>query len=203
MREVIALAQKQYGVISRKQLKDLGWSRAAIRQKLDKELFRLVLPGVYVLLGNPDTQQQRLSAINLSIEFPIWFSHFTAAELWGLKVSRSKSIEYTHSHGFKPPLRQGVKPHQSRLAEGVWKNGLPVTAVARTVVDLAEYLPARQLGNVIDEATQKRLVSLEKIEECYQRLDGRAGRKRMRSLSLRSPSESAPKKLKVSWSDAF
>jgi hypothetical protein len=53
------------------------------------------------------------------------------------------------------------------------KNGIPVTTVARTIVDLAELLTAAQLANVMYEAAYRGLLDLDAVRATAARLTGR------------------------------
>ena len=55
------------------------------------------------------------------------------------------------------------------------RNGIPVTTVARTIVDLAEILTSEQLANVMYEAAHWGRLDLEAVRETAARLLGRHG----------------------------
>ena len=69
--------------------------------------------------------------------------------------------------------------------------GIPVTTVARTLVDLTDVLDAHQLANVIHEAAYRKLFDLEETRAAMERANGRRKLKRLEPRS-RSTSPAAP-----------
>jgi hypothetical protein len=55
------------------------------------------------------------------------------------------------------------------------KDGIPVTTVARTLLDSAEVLRPAQLGRMIEEAERLRLFDLTEIQRVCERNPGRRG----------------------------
>ncbi len=53
------------------------------------------------------------------------------------------------------------------------RNGIPVTTVARTIVDLAEVETVERLTNVMYEAAYRGLLDLDEVRACAARLNGR------------------------------
>ena len=107
-------------------------------------------------------------------------SHNTAGALWGL-VKCNKVIEVT-----TPRSRKGLKGvtiHRTRRLDPVDRtiiDGLPVTSIHRTLLDLADTLTQPNLENAIHEAEVKRLFDLRQLDEAMSRVPGRAGRHRLR-----------------------
>jgi very-short-patch-repair endonuclease len=60
--------------------------------------------------------------------------------------------------------------------------GVPVTSVARTLVDLAEVLGEERRANAVHEAKVQRRFDLNAIERVLDRLPGRKGRHRLRRV---------------------
>jgi very-short-patch-repair endonuclease len=58
-------------------------------------------------------------------------------------------------------------------------DGLPVTSVARTLVDLADVLNERQLAKAVHEAEVLRLFDLRALEQAQASVPGRKGRHRL------------------------
>jgi hypothetical protein len=61
-------------------------------------------------------------------------------------------------------------------------DAIPVTSLARTVVDLAEVLSESRLGDAVNEAEVQHLFDLCAIEAALERLPGRAGHRRLRRV---------------------
>jgi hypothetical protein len=82
-------------------------------------------------------------------------SHRDAAQLWELRQSQSEFIDMTVPSQNGRIRRRGVRVHRSgRLAaeEVTTRSGIPVTTVARTLLDLADVLPRQALRRAVTEA---------------------------------------------------
>jgi very-short-patch-repair endonuclease len=78
--------------------------------------------------------------------------------------------------------RTGIRVHRSgRLApeEATQRAGIPVTTVARTLLDLADVLDPQALRRVVTEAEYRDLFDLTSIDAVVQANPGRRGRKLM------------------------
>lgn len=68
--------------------------------------------------------------------------------------------------------------HQVRRlhpADRILRDGIPVTSVARTLLDLAEVVPFRQLERAFEEAERLRVLDLPAIDQLCARSRGRRG----------------------------
>jgi very-short-patch-repair endonuclease len=101
-------------------------------------------------------------------------SQLAAAELWGLRRAKG-SITVVAPRQVRVA---GVRVHRCNRLDPrdiTVRHGIPVTTVARTIVDLAEILTAEQLANVIYEAAFRGLLDLDAVEATAARLAGRHG----------------------------
>lgn len=111
-------------------------------------------------------------------------SHRAAAALRELRRSASVVVDVTAAGRSRHP-RPGIRLHHSRHlhpADRTRRHGIPVTTVARTLLDLAEVLHLRQLERVVDEAERLRLFDLRAVEETCRRNPGRRGLRPLRAL---------------------
>jgi hypothetical protein len=103
--------------------------------------------------------------------------------------SGSPRIEVTAPRGRRP--RGGITVHRSRLIhpdDRAVVDCIPVTSVARTLVDLADVLSEPRLADALKEAEVLRLFDLTALEATLGRLPGRRGRHRLgRVLAEYSP----------------
>jgi very-short-patch-repair endonuclease len=83
-------------------------------------------------------------------------SHFSAAVLWGMLNEWGGAIHVTSDARRRRP---GLVVHEASLGGGEVRKraGIPVTAPARTLIDLADVAPRRTLERAIDEAEYLRL----------------------------------------------
>src|SRR4051794_36693099 len=80
-----SLAAKQHGVLSRRQLIELGLDPQAIKHRLRKGRLHSIHRGVYAV-GRPDlTNHGRWTAAVLLCEPEAFLSHDSAAALWGFE----------------------------------------------------------------------------------------------------------------------
>jgi very-short-patch-repair endonuclease len=102
-------------------------------------------------------------------------SHRSAAELWAMRRLGSGAIEVTTSR--KSNSQGGIHRHRTVLSadEVTERSGIPVTAVSRTIFDLAAVLPADGVEQAIREAERLRLDDRLSLEDLLARHPRRRG----------------------------
>jgi very-short-patch-repair endonuclease len=147
-----------------------------------------VLPGVYRAASTPETWRQRLLAACLWAGEGAVISHRTAARLLGLEglppMRPEEPIELTVPFGRR--LRApGVVVHQSRRLEPKDRratDGIAVTSLARTLVDVSPWLDERRLSMALDSGLARhRFIDIGFLRREHRRLATR-GRKVSRAL---------------------
>ena len=109
-------------------------------------------------------------------------SHRSAAELWGLRASSPTAIDVT-AIGRSRHRRPGIVVHRPRRFDPEDRaslDGLPITTIARTLLDLAEVIPRRELARAIEQAELIGVFDLQAIEELLGRSRGRRGLRPLR-----------------------
>jgi hypothetical protein len=133
------LAARQFGLLSRDQLRDADVGPAAIQYRLGSGTLVSVHPGVYRLQGAPSSWEQRLKAAHLWAGPSSAISHRSAAGLWRLDgVDPGGIVELTTTSG-RSDVPQGIVLHRTRVltpGDAGWLGTLRVTGVARTLMDL-------------------------------------------------------------------
>jgi hypothetical protein len=160
-----ALAFRQHGVIARAQLVELGLGRGAIRSRLQRKRLIRLHRGVYAVGHRRLTADGHVWAAVLACGGPdvAVLSHRSAAASWELLPSPSRvdvtTLRASHSTA-------ATRVHRGRLAEDeiVWRNGLRVTTVARTLVDLATVLTPHQLQRVCHRSAFLRILDTTGID---------------------------------------
>jgi hypothetical protein len=112
-------------------------------------------------------------------------SHCSAAARWGLARQRASLIDVTATRGRQGiDRRAGIFIHRGRLhPEDADECGqIPVTTVARTLFDFAEYEPFHRLESAWEEADRLKLLQLRALEEVCERGYGRRALKPIRRL---------------------
>jgi very-short-patch-repair endonuclease len=113
-------------------------------------------------------------------------SHRAAAVLQRLLERREEIIDVTVGRSNR--RRPGLRVHRSRTltSEDVLiHRGIRVTTPTRTLLDLAETEPARELERAYDEAVAQRLVTSTSIVAAVERARGRHGTSELRALVTR------------------
>src|SRR5215210_1127010 len=182
-----AFAGKQHGVVSSRQLRALGMGRGAVHGRVAAGRLHRLLPGVYAVGHTALTERSRLLAAALACGQGAVLSHRSAGRLWGL-VKPVPAVDVTCRRS-RPPGK-GIVVYRSRLErnERTMFEKLPVTGVARTIVDLADVLTEPRLEDAVHEAEVRRVFDLAAIEATLARHPGRKGRFRLyRVLSAWRP----------------
>jgi very-short-patch-repair endonuclease len=181
-RAIADLAQRQYGAIARWQLVALGLPDSGTARWVKQGRLHRVYWGVYLLdhsVAPPlALEQAALLAVKDSV-----LSHFTAAWLHGLLPRRDGPVHVTtRRHRGRP---DGIRVHTSRRLDRrdtTHRRGLRVTTVARTLIDLAETAPARDLERALETAIARRLTTDRQLRALVQRSRGRRGAAVLRAL---------------------
>ena len=164
--DVDALAVRQLGLVTRRQMLDV-MSRPQLRGLIDKGLLTPISRGVYRTVGTPLTWEQRVFAAVLSRDGAAAASHRCAARLWGIRgAERWPVVEITVERGRSARSGEAQVHSSTLLAEEVRRvRGIPVTHVARTLLDLSTLLPEVRLGIALDDCLQRRLITRSELSE--------------------------------------
>ena len=183
-RGIAALAAHQCGVVSRRQLAAAGLGRGAIARRIQDGRLHPLYRGVY-LVGHPAPMAlAREHGALLACGAEAVLSHRSAAVLWRLPVEPPAQVQVTivgRQRGQRPGIQIHEVPDLHRRDIRRHK-GLPLTAPARTLLDLAAVVPAATLEQAVAEAIARRLVSRTALDEAIERAPLRHGSKALRSL---------------------
>jgi very-short-patch-repair endonuclease len=170
--DVLALAARQHGVVTRAQLRELGISDDAIDYRVRRGRVHRVRRGVYAV-GRPElTRLGVLSAAVLGCGPGAALSHDAAGEVLGIRRRIAGPIDVT-----VPGARRagtGIRLHRRPLPDLTHRHGIPVTNIVRTLLDLAQRLPPNELEAAVNEADKLDLIDPERLRAA---LEGR-GRQR-------------------------
>jgi hypothetical protein len=170
------IAQKQHGLLTRAQALARGLSDGDIRGRLNTAIWLRVYAGVYRVAGSRVTHEQAVLAASLAAGGRALASHGTAAELHGLPGGDGQIHITVVGRRILVPA---VKVHVVTGLQGpdcAVKNGIPVTTVARTIIDLAQILSVVRLEEVLDHALAARLVSLNVLQQRLEKTGTRGRR---------------------------
>lgn len=178
---VAALAAHQHGVVSGKQLRQMGMTDSAIEHSMATGRLHSVFRGAFVV-GHPRVGRNgRMLAAVLACGDGTVVSHGTAAALLGL-WDRPLSTVNVIAPGQSGRKVAGIRRrHVPLLApdEGVIRDAIPCTSPSRTLVDLAGSLEERSLRRLVETAAVLGLLDVPTVDSVLAR------RRRRGSVLLR------------------
>jgi hypothetical protein len=155
-REILLLAGRQHGHVTRKQLLGLGLGRGAISGRLASGQYTAVHAGVYCIGPRRIDPVSRAAAAVLACGHGAVLSHMSAASLWDFVPRWSFPLEVT-ARGERD--RPGITAHRCPSLQPrdiTHQRGVPTTTRARTVLDLAPRLTNKQLTRLVNDALRER-----------------------------------------------
>ena len=174
---IAELADRQHGVVARRQLVALDVGRGAIEKHLSRGSLIPLHRGVFAVGHRQLRIEGRWLAAVLAAGPGAVLSHRDAAALHGMrKPPESRKVSVTTSSAARaiPGLslyRRRVLTEEDRTVVRV----IPVTSPARTLVDLAPMLTAGQLQSTLGEADRKGLLDVAAVERALARVKSRHG----------------------------
>jgi hypothetical protein len=169
------LADRQHGRVAHRQLREIGMSPSAIHRWVGNGRLRPEHRGVYAVGHRATGHLGRWMSGVLASGPGAVLSHQNAAAHLDLRKMSSAAIHVTTP---RRPRVQGVVAHRVRgLHPDDWAvvDGIPVTSVARTHLDMAEMLALRQMIRVIEQAERIGVFDLNAIHAVIGRNPGRHG----------------------------
>lgn len=168
-----ARAARQWGVVTHRQLLEVGFSASAIQRAVGAGRLHPRYRGVYAV-GHPALSAEgRWLAAVLACGRGAVLSHRSAAALWGLRPSARTAIEVTsRRHRTSPAgieLRRTARLDPSEVTA---RSGIPVTTVSRTLADLAAVLRPRDLERTLERAEAQQVLDVSTLLES---VTGRCG----------------------------
>lgn len=186
------LAGRQHGVISIRQLEQrLGFSHQAVERAVRAGRLHRIHHGVYAV-GHTDLslRGECLAAV-LAVGPGAVLSYYSAGWLWGIWKGSPKPIHVTGSVPRHHPAPNGITRHRARNLvdeDRALIDGIPVTSVARTQLDLAWKLRGDRIGRALSRSEELGLVDLDAMHAVIERNRGHHGAKRLRyALAIYEP----------------
>jgi very-short-patch-repair endonuclease len=164
---------------------ELGFGDEAIKLRVDAMRLQAVHREVFAVgharLG---TAGRRWAAV-LAYGEGALLSHRSAAGLWGLMRWHRGPVDVTAGTGRQGVRRkEGIFIHRGSIhpEDRTRLNGIPVTTVARTLFDVAEFVDFGRLESAWEEADRLKLLELRAVERVCERGYGRRALKPIERL---------------------
>lgn len=184
---IAELAARQHGVVARAQLFAIGLTRDAITRRIRAGRLHLMHRGVYAVGHRRLTERGRWMAAVLAGGDGALLTHGSGAALWLLPFSRGRTTVTVPGRKRAP---SGITFVESQIPddERTRIDGIPVTTVPRTLLDLAGITDERRLEKAVNEAEYRGLWDALSIVDLLDRYPRRAGTPALRAiLESRSP----------------
>jgi very-short-patch-repair endonuclease len=180
--ELAMLAARQHSIVSARQLRRLGYSAPAIKRAVVAGRLHRVHRGVYAV-GHPRlTEHGRCLAAVAACGPAALLSHGSAAWLWGLLPQGPARVDVTVPS--RRHRRERIRVHYSSTlsdSDRGKREAIPVTAVPRTLVDLAASARSSQLDHAVQRAERLDRLDIGAIDAMLERRSGVPGTASLRT----------------------
>jgi hypothetical protein len=187
------LASRQHGVVGLAQLELLGLSGRGVLHRTARGALHRVHRGVYAV-GHPDLSAdgRRMAAV-LACGRGAVLSRFSAAVAWGIleRDGRRFDVVAPGRSGGRCGDARGIDLRRTRrlpAADVTVLRGVPITTIARTLVDLAGCARRETVQRAVHEAEVQRVLDVDAVLAAIERLPGRRGTRALRTaLGVAAP----------------
>lgn len=185
---IFDLASTQHGLITRAQLRDLGFDRHRVARWVRSGKLQSLDVNVLAVGGSKPTPQRDLMAAVLETGHDASASHTTAAALWGLGSFRLTPIHVVVTRVSRHHYRLGWNVHQFTGLIANYQtriDSIPVTSPALTMLHLASMVSGKRLARAVDNAWNLGLLTGRDLADLDARLasKGRDGIVRLRKVA--------------------
>lgn len=190
MRGLEADAYEQGGYFTAAQARAHGISRQLIDHHVRSGRFERLRRGLYRIAGFPADEHDEMRRAWMAVGGQdAVLSHESALALLDLSDNIPESVHILvprRRHGLRVPPGVTLHTHADQVqVPTVWRDGLPLTAPARTLVDVAGHIQPEQLEMAVSQARQRGLLTLTDLRE-------EAERRRSRRVLVAPVHEGAP-----------
>lgn len=179
------ISERQHGILSYQQAQRAGMGKKSMYRRVHSGLWRPIHPRVYLIGGAPLTWKGSLMAASLWAGPKAAVSHRAAACLHGFERFVKPVLEITSTRRLAG--EHSLKAHRCSelpMDRVVDIDGLPVTDVERTLLDLAAVARRWDVEAALDAAIRKGQTDLDRVVDLFKEEErqGRGGRKVMGEL---------------------
>lgn len=149
----MALAERQFGVITRRQLLGCGLSSTRIDRWIQRGRLHRIARGVYAVGHRKLSIEGELSAALLRAGPGAALSHMTAA--WWRELLRYRPDRIHVSAPTRRSSTRRVRVHQPDRIERRWHRGLPVVSVTQALIQIAPMCSFAALRRALAQADHR------------------------------------------------
>jgi len=181
---IATLARRQHGVVSLDDLVGFGLSPSAIRSRVASGRLQRVHRGVFAIGPLTLTRRGHLLAAVFACGPGTAVGCRCACELYEVLGRRGQVVDVIS------PTRSGRRRDGIRVHSGATLapydvtviDNIPCTSLARTLLDIAEDGPRRDVERALDRAEQQQILDMRAIDDVLERSIGRRGAKLLREV---------------------
>lgn len=180
-----ALALLQHGLLSQRQLNELGVTRATVRSHLRARRWSQRSSSVYSITTGPLSWEQRLWRAVLHAGTDALIGGLTAAKVHGMRNWERAEITVLVANPLSFEPLDGVRFFRTRRAAADLRapGDLPLCRIAPAVLLFAAYEPVRRTGHgAVAAAVQQRLTTTTELASWLERLHPLRGARGFRAL---------------------
>ena len=157
----------------------LGFGKDAIQHRIASGRLHPLHAGVYAVGHRLISKQGWLMAAVLASGPGAVLSHHSAAMVWGLRSYTERAVHVTVPR--KSTSSKRIRRHHSLLPADEWtvEEGIRVTTVPRTILDLAATVDADTVENLLRESERLRLSDRLSLPDLIERYRGKRGTKKV------------------------
>lgn len=179
---IAELATRQHGRVARWQLLAIGLRNGAIDRRIATGGLHPEHRGVYAVGYRSRTREGRWMAAVLACGPAAVLSSWPAAAHWRMRDRAGGPVHVTVPRGRH--ARSGIVVHHARLPpdEITVHEGIPITTVPRTILDIAAAGDRRDVDRALKEAEFLRLADPLSLQDLVDRYPGRRGVRTVRQV---------------------
>jgi hypothetical protein len=179
---IARLAERQHGVVARRQLLAAGLTREAVAHRIRVGRLYCLYRGVYAAGHRLLSPEARWMAAVLAAGPRAVLSHRSAAALWGIRRWWGNNVDVTIPSSRRQ--RPGITGHVTNLPadEVTSLAAIPLTTVPRTLLDLATVLDHRGVERAMNEAEVRRYTDSLSLAALLARYPRRRGTAAIRAI---------------------
>ena len=168
-RAISIIARRQHGLITTRQLMALGFTSQGINRRVQAGRLHRIHRGVYAVGHTVLIPNAYRHAAVLTVGDGALASHTTAAAIWGVRQTTTGRHHVTTTTDIRSRDRIVVHRRPIHQDDRALRHGIPVTSLARTLVDLGDVVPPTHVRSAFVRGEQLRLIDMTAIDAALAR----------------------------------